>query len=225
MPEFDEIVNRNDYEKNESKKTKMLDDIKRIIINLNSTLEGNCIYHHASLIPYQDLYTKQQNLFWCGKQANNKICEIGFNAGHSSLLMLLGRDNTPLNFTIFDLGCHDYTNPCVEYIRSQFQHIRFEYIEGDSTITIPKWIESNQIHLGTYDIVHVDGGHTEHCISNDMKNADILLKIGGILIIDDTAIDYINKYVDLYLSTGKYREMNVLQTMGYPHRIIQKVYN
>ena len=96
-------------------------------------------------------------------------------------------------------------------------------IEGDSTLTMPNWIESNQKYMGCYDVVHIDGGDSEHCISNDIKNADLLVKIGGIIIIDDTNMNHINNYVvNLYLSNGKYREMDVLKTIGYPHRIIQK---
>ena len=88
---------------------------------------------------------------------------------------------------------------------------------------MPKWIEKNQKYLGLYDVVHIDGGHSENCISNDIKNSDLLVKIGGIIIIDDTNMTHIDKYVNLYLSNGKYREMNVLKTKGYPHRIIQKI--
>jgi hypothetical protein len=55
-----------------------------------------------------------------------------------------------------------------------------------------------------------------------MQNANILVKKGGIVIIDDTNVLHINKYVEFYLSSGKYREMDVLKTTGYPHRIIQK---
>jgi len=150
------------------------------------------------------------------------MCEIGFNAGHSTMLLLLGRDKTPLDFTLFDIGHHPYTKPCLDYIISQFPHIKFDYIEGDSTVAMPKWIEANHTQIGLYDVVHVDGGHSKHCISNDMKNADILVKRGGIVIIDDTNVSHINKYVDLYISTGKYREMDVLKTKGYPHRILQK---
>jgi hypothetical protein len=101
--------------------------------------------------------------------------------------------------------------------------VNFEYIEGDSTLTMPKWIETNKPLTGLYDVVHVDGGHSEHCINNDMKNADILVKSGGILIIDDTYLPHINKNVNLYLSNGKYREMDVLISKGYTHRIIQKI--
>jgi hypothetical protein len=223
MPEFNEPAIKNEYENHTDKKLKILDDLKKIIIDSNGSLEGNSFYVHASLNLYRDLYTKQLNLFWCGKQASKKICEIGFNAGHSTMLMLLGRDKTPLDFTIFDIGHHAYTKPCINYIKSQFPNVNFEYIEGDSTLTMPNWIKANNANLGLYDVVHVDGGHSEHCISNDMKNADLLAKNGGIVIIDDTNVRHINKYVDSYVSSGKYMELNVLQTKGYPHRIIQKI--
>jgi hypothetical protein len=223
MSGFDEITNiKNEYENCSLEKNMILSDIKQIVIDSKSSLEGNSFYVNASLNLYPELYTKQLNLFWCGKQALTKICEIGFNAGHSSMLMLLGRDKTPLDFTIFDIGHHAYTNPCLDYIKTKFQHINFEYIEGDSTLTMPTWIETNKTKVGLYDVVHVDGGHTKHCIFNDMKNADLLVKIGGIVIVDDTNMGHINELVNVYLSYGKYREMNVIRTIGYPHRIIQK---
>jgi hypothetical protein len=56
-----------------------------------------------------------------------------------------------------------------------------------------------------------------------MKNADALVKVGGIMIIDDTNIDYINKYVDLYLSSASYIELGMIKTVGYPHRVLQKI--
>jgi hypothetical protein len=200
-----------------------INDLKNIIIQSNSILEGNCFYHHTTLIEFPELYSKQLNLFWCGKQGIENICEIGFNAGHSTMLMLLGRDNTPLNYTIFDIGEHPYTKPCYEYIQSKFSHINFEYNEGDSTITMPQWITNHIESMYKYDVVHVDGGHSEHCILNDMKNADMLVKIDGIVIIDDTNMPEINKYVDLYISNGNYIELNLSKTHGYEHRIIKKI--
>jgi hypothetical protein len=77
--------------------------------------------------------------------------------------------------------------------------------------------------MGQYDVVHVDGGHSHHCISNDMKNADILVKVNGIVIIDDTNFRHINDCVNMYLSKGAYKELNVLKSKGYQHRIIQKI--
>jgi hypothetical protein len=139
------------------------------------------------------------------------------------MLMLLGRETTPLDFTIFDIGHHRYVRPSLSYIQSAFPHIRFEYIEGDSTKTMPTWIQAKPQHVGSYDVVHVDGGHSEHCITNDMKNADLLVKAGGIVIVDDTNSTIINNCVNEYLASGKYKEVNVLPTQGYPHRILQKI--
>ena len=201
-----------------------LEDLKSIITQeiCSDVFEGNCFYHHNSLREFPELYTKQLNIFWCGKPAT-RICEIGFNAGHSSMLLLLGRNQDPLNFTIFDIGHHRYTAPCFDYIRQAFSHVQFEYVEGDSTITMPEWINARPEMKEAYDLVHVDGGHSEYCASNDMKNADILLKIGGTMIIDDTDAPQINNQVNIYVASGKYVEIPVLKTFGYPHRILRKV--
>lgn len=215
-------VIKSEYESKNQEQNVYLNDLEQIIRNSNSTLEGNCFYYHESLNKFPELYPKQVNLFWCGKQAVENICEIGFNAGHSTLLMLLGRSNTPLNFTIFDIGHHSYTKPSYEYIKTKFSFVNFEYVEGDSTSTMPKWINNHSELMYKYDVIHVDGGHSENCISNDMKNADLLLKKDGIMIIDDTNDDTINKYVNLYISTGNYNEINLLSTQGYQHRVIKK---
>jgi len=214
---------RSQYESKNDEKQIYLNDLRNIVINSNSYLEGNCFYYHATLNEFPELYSKQLNLFWCGQQAVKNVCEIGFNAGHSTMLMLLGRSNTPLNFTIFDIGHHLYTKPTYEYIKSKFGYVNFEYIEGDSIVTMPEWIKNHPELMYTYDVVHVDGGHNEDCISNDMKNTDLLVKKNGIVIIDDTNGAVINSYVDLYISSGNYIELNLLPTSGYPHRVIRKI--
>jgi hypothetical protein len=71
-----------EYDSKNHEKQQYLNDLINIITNCNSFLEGNCFYHHCSLDIFPELYSKQVNLFWCGKFANNNICEIGFNAGH-----------------------------------------------------------------------------------------------------------------------------------------------
>ena len=223
MTDFNQINLSNDYESHNNEKQIILNDLKNIIIENKVPLEGNSFYVHESLNLYESLYTKQLNLFWCGKQASTRICEIGFNAGHSTMLLLLGRDKTPIEFTVFDIGHHPYTKPCLSYIKSKFSNVNFEYIEGNSINTIPKWIDNNQLLIGQFDVIHVDGGHSEECISNDLQNTDILVKVNGIVIIDDTNMSHINKFVDIYLASGNYIELNICKTQGYPHRIIKKI--
>jgi hypothetical protein len=127
----------------------------------------------------------------------------------------------PLHFTIFDLGCHPYSRPCLNYLASKFPYTVFEYIEGNSVLSFPEWIKLTT-PKDTYDLVHVDGGHTLDCIKHDMKNASSILKSGGMLIIDDTNVDYINREVDAYIETNNYVEIDILETKGYKHRVLQK---
>jgi predicted O-methyltransferase YrrM len=200
-----------------------LESLEKIVRSTGDILEGNSVYYHQSLNRFHELLPKQINLFWAGLSATQRICEIGFNAGHSALLMLLGRSATPLIFTIFDIEEHKYVKPTMEYIARQFSHVVFDYTPGDSTQIIPSWIAAHPHVEGTYDVVHVDGGHSYHCIQNDMKNAAILVRVGGIIIVDDVYFTYINDTVNQYISTGNFREVDCLLTVGYTHRIIQRV--
>jgi predicted O-methyltransferase YrrM len=169
------------------------------------------------------LYNKQVNLFHCGKYARRKICEIGFNAGHSALLMLLMRDMTPTDFLIFDIGEHKYMRPAFEYLNSVFPHVRFTLVVGDSTKTIPQWITNHPEEVGTYDVVHVDGGHSFDCITNDSRNSLQLAGHGSLLIYDDVYIGYINNVVDQVIATNQCREWALsLPTEGYTHRVVIK---
>lgn len=200
-----------------------LDKLKGLIVASGVMPEGGCFYNHNSFDDHPSLKTKQLNLFWVGKQATTSICEIGFNAGHSAMVMLLGRERTPLQLTVFDIGTHPYTRPCMKYIESQNPEVKIEYVEGDSINTLPAWLSKNRSKRGTYDVVHVDGGHYELCISNDMRNADQLVRVGGLIVVDDTNMDFIDKHVDRYLSTGNYTELEIVLAEGYRHRIIQKL--
>jgi hypothetical protein len=101
--------------------------------------------------------------------------------------------------------------------------VNFDCVYGDSTVEMPKCIVNNPQLCDQYDVVHVDGGHSEHCIFNDLMNSVKLVRIGGLIIIDDTDDSVINKYVNIYLSTGMYEEVNILPTSGYQHRIIRRI--
>jgi len=224
---YDTIQNQKKFNSKNDILNIHIEKIQNIISENNELLEGNCFYIHETLTKYDCLHTKQLNLFWCGSLVNKYICEIGFNAGHSCLLFLLGLNNfEKINFTIFDINNHIYTKPCFNYISENTDNnIEFEFIAGDSIITMPAWINLHQDLVGKYDVVHIDGGYYEECIKNDIYNSNILVRNGGIIIIDDTNSICINNYVEKMLDTGKYIELDILETQGYPHRIIQKISN
>ena len=200
-----------------------VNDIEKFIIDSKVEFEGNCFYQHHSLTRREELFSKQVNLFWIGTTAKKRICEIGINAGHSLLLMLLGNESEELDVTIFDLGTHKYTDSCFDYIKSKFPKVNMEFIKGNSIHTVPIFIKNNKHLCEQYDIVHVDGGHTDECIFNDIVNSDKIVKLNGFIIVDDTNDPVINRYVDLFINSGKYIEIDIIPTHLYPHRIIQRV--
>ena len=197
-----------------------LHSILDIVKTSGAELEGNSIYAHQTFNRVDILYTKQLNLFGIMTPSISNICEIGFNAGHSALLMLLGA-KAPINLTVFDICEHPYTHPTYQYLRDTFPTCTMSLIEGDSTVTIPQWLSDNPHRLGSFDLIHVDGGHSEPCIRNDLANAVKLLKLGGLMIVDDTNISYINQYVDDLVERGLFQEYPVFPTQGYPHRVLQ----
>ncbi len=109
------------------------------------------------------------------------VCEIGFNAGHSSVLFLWANKNIKLYS--FDLGNHDYTIPAATYLR-EIYHDRLELILGFSSKTVPKWIDKN-IDIKC-NVLIIDGGHKYREAITDLKNFAKLADEFNILIIDDT---------------------------------------
>ena len=194
-----------------------------IIISDESDFEGNCFYLNKTFIKKDELINKQKNLFWIGFKNPINICEIGFNAGHSSLLLLIKNNSKNINFTIFDISYHSYTKQCYEYICNKFPDVNFDFIEGDSVTSIPNWI-NNTKKYEYFDVVHVDGGHALEILTNDFANSLKILKKDGLIIVDDVQKEHINNIVNVYLSTGSLKEVtHMFETSIYPHRILQKI--
>ena len=80
------------------------------------------------------------------------IIEIGINACHSLLLMLL--TNPSAEYLLFDLGIHTYTVPILDYLKNAFLHTKITCIFGDSTRTIPIYLRDNPDKLNRYDLCH-----------------------------------------------------------------------
>jgi hypothetical protein len=203
-------------------------DLEQIVRSTGEPLEGNCVYYHHSLIKFDKLYNKQLNLktvAMYNNKPNTKICEIGFNAGHSALLMMLHAPHA--NYTFFDLGEHSYTRPCFEYVKSKAMNpdkISIHY--GDSRTEIPKWIAAHSDQVGTFDIVHVDGGHIESCVVSDTAMAILLVKPGGIVIVDDTNAPQILGCYHMWERAGILERMPQHETPDdtYAHILARRTY-
>jgi hypothetical protein len=213
------------YENKQEEKEYLLQDLQQIAFEYEGggLLEEKTFFYNHTLYRYSTFFSKQVNLFWAGIMAEKRICEIGFSNGHSAMLMLLGRNQTPIDFTIFDYGYHSYTKPCVRYLQMCFPQVQFEYVEGDSTILIPIWLGEHPEYKEQYDVVHINGGNSEHYIKNDMANAVSLLKIGGMMIINNSHNPIVKDLIESYLQQDKFEEITKIHTIyAYPHRIIKK---
>jgi len=223
MAAFDHQAIQDEYVSTFPVRDLHIDELKNAILYSNDFVEGGAFYNNGQLHENLCQFTKQANLYWAGKQATGNICEVGFGTGHSSLLMLLGTGDKALNFTIFDLVERGYSRPCFTYLESKFKNVSFELVAGDSFTTFTEWVQNNSAKAATYSVVNIDGMQRGHVLESDMRNADILLKSGGLMIVNHTQYGDISGAVDDYVATGKYTDAGVIRTWDPPHRVIQKV--
>lgn len=223
------------YEHKIMNMTKFLNEIKESTINSNiiktkeyinnnllsiinkygEALEGNIfMLHHTT--EYTNVYTdKAKNIsnIVLNKQVK-QVVEIGFNAGFSTLLMLMS--NPKLCITCFDIGEHKYTQPCFENLKETFGD-RITLILGDSKDTL----KQTNSH---YDLIHIDGGHSTDIAESDILNAFRLSKESTILIMDDydfpNLYELWNKYIQMY----DLKNLNI-HIYDSPHHSIKYVPN
>lgn len=120
-----------------------------------------------------------QSLMDAAKNAK-LVGEIGLNAGLSSHAFLCA--NPDVEVISFDLGRHPYIR-CAKQIIDRDYPYRHKLIIGDSTSTIPTFIESNP--SVRFDVVFIDGGHFYRIVSADLANMRKLSHADTIVIMDD----------------------------------------
>lgn len=127
----------------------------------------------------------QQTLFYAANAASPSVrtlCEVGFGAGHSTLLYLSMNPNlTVYTFDIFELG--PFQAAGADFIRRGPHGTRWHAFKGDSALTVPDFAAE---HPGlTCDIVHVDGNHARPFPYLDLMNLGLLAHPYTVALIDD----------------------------------------
>jgi len=197
-----------------------LDELLKIVTkthidkNQPGLLEGNCMYDNCTTNINPLFYNKQINIF--NTVLDSKIAiEVGVNAGHSLLVMLLA--NPLLKIYCFDICYHTYTEPCVEYLNNNFGN-RITLIKGDSRVTMPKFINDNP-NLSV-DFFHIDGMH-EPDTDFDFQNSYKLAKNNSIMLWDDSDSYILNNLWNTYINENKIEDItnNYLPTYIHQHNI------
>jgi predicted GTPase len=123
--------------------------------------------------------------------------------------------NPEAEYLLFDLNCHKYTEPAFNYIKSQFPSTKINIIFGDSTKTMHKFIVDNQTELHSYDLIHIDGGHTIDIFSHDYNNSKQLSVNNGVVVFDDYDYDRIYTFIQKMIAQKEiieYTDSNIIRT-------------
>jgi len=203
-----------------------LKDILTLVQQKCGYLDGNLFYENLqdaiNAMPADSLKEKRKNLVNLIEGRKN-VLEIGFNAGHSALIMLLA--NQDVRITAIDTCQHPYTETCFSYLDRRFPG-RLTLIKGNSTNVI-------QVLNGEkFDLIHYDGGK-EKTIHEDLLNSVDLVEDDHILLIDDTQnsrleeivlqleekrIIELSKYNALSNRTNEYKWRHVIATFMHSNQ-------
>jgi predicted O-methyltransferase YrrM len=90
----------------------------------------------------------------------------------------------------FDLWIENYSgleNPGVEHVRAQLDRVGYRgeatFVPGSSDKTVPAFLREHPDLF--FDLITVDGDHTEEGARIDLENVLPRLKVGGVLVFDD----------------------------------------
>jgi len=108
------------------------------------------------------------------------ICEIGFNAGHSSALFL--NANPEASVVAFDIGQFPYTLGNLRLMKDLFPN-RFDYLLGPSADTVKEFHRLNPDLR--CDVMSVDGDHSTEGTFQDLKNFRELASCRNWVVMDD----------------------------------------
>jgi hypothetical protein len=196
----------------------VLQGLTQILIECGERVEGNLV---CDISPTNYVISKNiakiRNLQTLVK-GKTKICEIGINACHSLLIMLI--ENPTAEYLLFDLNIHKYTEPCLNYIKSQFPETKINIIYGDSTTTVDKFIATHIDELNQYDLCHIDGGHEPHIFEKDYENIRKLSKPGHPVIFDDFDMPMINSFMIRKLSENEVKLFDEITLMKTNRHVV-----
>lgn len=90
----------------------------------------------------------------------------------------------------FDLWTSDYAgmpSPGPDFVRGEMKKLGYAgdltFIGGDSHDTVPRFLDVHPAKF--FDLITVDGDHSEEGAEDDLRNVLPRVKVGGVLVFDD----------------------------------------
>ena len=205
------VVSKDEYLSTISQHQQHFDNLESIVMQSGAFLEGNCFYENMKLNKRVELIPKQRNLFSIAR-GRNEILEIGFNAGHSTLLFLLA--NPLCKVTCFDLCTHSYVLPSFRYLEDHFPG-QLRMFQGNSNHKVAEFHIYNPGKK--FDVLHIDGGHGLNVAHTDFINCRNLTHSQSVVIWDDVDINQLKFLWGQYIACGFVKPFEMLSTPMYAH--------
>jgi hypothetical protein len=123
-----------------------------------------------------------------------EVCEVGFNAGHSTLLWLM--QDPRVRVRAFDLGVHWYSSHVTGFFDAAFDRGRVDVTFGDSQETLPAFAAAfNSTEPPEFcDLIFVDGDHHYAAALADLRNLRAAVRPGHhVLLMDDPDHDEVGR--------------------------------
>mmetsp|Transcript_12860 Transcript_12860/g.32053 ORF Transcript_12860/g.32053 Transcript_12860/m.32053 type:complete len:310 (+) Transcript_12860:100-1029(+) len=113
------------------------------------------------------------------------ICEVGFNAGLSALLLLEAASTSRV--ISFDLGDMPWTRNAESFLRSRYPDRFLGVVYGDSSKTIPRYKAAHAAF--TCDAAFIDGDKSYHGRRSQLRRMRGVSYAGGRLFFDEVTAE------------------------------------
>jgi hypothetical protein len=181
--------------------------LNRAVVESGEILEGNYCYFDRRPVhprtPPDPRRSWKREVLRRAVIAGERALELGFNAGHSALVML---DANPcLKLTSIDIALHQYTRRCAEIISTRYPG-RFNVLFGSSRNVLTGLATDNQFD---FQIVHLDAGHSAKDFLFDLEYVLRHCSTGCTIVVDDAYIADINDLISMALQEKYLKVANI----------------
>ena len=195
------------------KYSKQLEFINEFVFkSFKNTFDGNQLTRVHSSVNFKE----GQFIYDMIKKHDYKKCaEVGLAFGISAMYILHAIQNYRNNFLISIDPCQteQWKNMGLKLIKEVSLSKNHTLIEEKSYTALPKLLE--EYGEGSFDFIFIDGWHTFDYTLVDFFYADLLVKVDGMIIVDDVLHRGVNKFEKYIKSNyGFYKQLHSPKTVG-----------